>query len=150
MRTTPHRFKRARSIAAFTLIELMITMAIIGILAAIAFPSYQSYVTRTHRAAAKACLSEYSQFMERYYTTRMTYVGADAVGTWPVLGCTTDGNLNQSYAIEADGAFAQGTYRIRARPIGVQATRDAQCGTLALNNSGQRFVTGASGVSYCW
>ena len=63
-----------------------ITVTIVAILAAIAYPSYQSHVTSTHRSAAKACLSEYAQFMERYYTTNFTYDGAA-----PALACSVDG-----------------------------------------------------------
>jgi len=128
----------------FTLIELMIVVTIIGILAAIAFPAYTSYTTRTHRAAARACVSEAAQFMERYYTTGLTYVGAA-----PALGCQTEGGLNTWYTITAD-TLAQNTYRLVATPIGAQATRDKTCGTLTVDQAGDRTESGTGDVTECW
>lgn len=127
----------------FTLIELMITVAIVAILAAIAYPSYQNHVLRTHRAAAKACLSEYGQFMERYYTTNMSYVDADAGGP---PGCASEGGLDQRYTIALVGEPTRSTYLLRATAIGPQA-KDAKCATMTLNQAGHRDATD---VAACW
>ncbi len=59
----------------FTLIEVMIVVVIVAILAAVAMTSYQGSILRTRRSAAQACLQQQAQFIERYYTTHMTYLG---------------------------------------------------------------------------
>lgn len=146
----------------FTLMELMIVVAIIAILAAIAVPTYVTYITKTRRTAATACLSEYANYMERYYTTNLRY-DQDTSAT-PVantisnatLGCgaTTQTGDYYTYQFASTPALSQSTYKILAVPQGVQASRDTQCGTLAIDQSGQRFyqstLTDATGLSTCW
>lgn len=133
-----------RAPAGVTLIELMVVVAIVGILTAIAYPSYQRHVARTNRGAAAACLSQYAQFMERYYTTNLTYVGAA-----PVLGCRQENNLDRRYTFAVSN-LAQGTYRLQATPIALQASVDARCGALILDQTGTRTVSGTAVVTECW
>lgn len=131
--------------AGFTLIELMITVAIIAILAAIAYPSYQNHVTKTRRNAGAACLMEAAQFMERYYTTHMTYADASLPGTQ----CMNE--ISDHYTIQLSGAPTASAYTLQAVPKGVQASRDTKCKTLGLNQAGTKSEGGsASDASECW
>jgi len=128
----------------FTLIELMIAVAIIAVLAAIAFPAYTDYTTKTRRAAATACLTELAQFMERYYTTNMSY--DDAV--LPDTTCVQDLSQFYTFAFAADPTAS--AYTIEAEPLGVQASNDDKCGTLSLNQTGGQSVSGTGTVAECW
>lgn len=144
----------------FTLIELMIVVAIIAILAAIAYPTYTSYVTKTRRAAATACLSQYANYMERYYTTNLRYDqdSAGIANSLPVLDCASVAQTGDSYsyAFAANPALSQATYKILATPIAgsAQASRDTSCAVLGIDQSGQRFYKSTSsdqaGLSTCW
>jgi type IV pilus assembly protein PilE len=133
-----------KTMAGVTLIELMVVMVIIAILTAIAVPAYQSHVTKTNRSAAKSCLSEYAQYMERYYTTNLKYAGAA-----PSPGCKSDSNLSTRYTF-ATSNLTQKTYTVTATPIGVQAERDTQCAVLGMNQDGTPSATGSGGRAFCW
>lgn len=134
----------------FSLIELMVVVAIIGIIAVIAVPAYQNNIVKTKRKAAEACLSQYANYMERYYTTNLTYVGVPTNVNGSIgLDCETDSNLNTSYTFTIP-AMAASTYTVQATPIGSQASRDAGCGNLTIDQTGTRGVSGSSSVNNCW
>lgn len=120
----------------FTLIELVIAIAIVGILTAIAVPSYQEYVRKSNRKAAAACLLEQAQRAERYYTTNLTYVGLPA----PAGGCTVD--LAARYTFPAATAVDVRTYTLSANAIGDQAN-DSKCLNLGINQTGTKTVSGS-------
>ena len=142
----PFRSVQRRTQAGFTLVEMVIVVLIIGVLASIAYPAYQNSVVKTRRNAAKACLSEASGFMERFYTTStLSYVGGDAA--WP--GCTAGNDVNNHYTVRITVANPR-SYTINATPRGLQLAKDTDCGALGLDNIGNKTVTGSKPVDYCW
>lgn len=125
--------------AGFTLIELMIVVAIIAILASIAYASYQSFIIKSRRSAAQTCLMESAQLMERYYTTKLTYLAAPS----PAGACITE--LNGFYAFSFSGTPDATSYTLRAVP---DASRqpDTKCGTMTVNHTGAKTAS----ASDCW
>lgn len=134
--------QKIRQITGFTLIELMITVAIVGILAAIAYPSYQDSVRKSWRANAASCLMELAQGMERRFTGSSSYAGA----TLPSSGCPTEGGMTDRYGFSFAVAPTANTFTLRAVPVGPQA--NDPCGTLTITQTGQKGSAGT--VSDCW
>jgi type IV pilus assembly protein PilE len=144
-RAAPRPYGALRE-AGFTLIELMIVCAVIAILAAIAYPSYVNQIVKTNRRAAEACLSEYSNYMERYYTTNLNY--ATTTAALPLMDCAASSQTGQNYKYGL--AVATSTaYTLQATPISAQqVSKDAQCGTLTLDQTGTRSTS--TNNSTCW
>jgi type IV pilus assembly protein PilE len=126
----------------FTLIELLVTVAIIAILSTIALTSYRAQVIKSRRAAAAVCLQERAQFMERYFSTRLSYIDAE------LRQC--DENVSEYYTI----AFSEGptarAFTLSATPEGSQETDDTKCATLTVNEQGTRTSSGSGTLAECW
>jgi type IV pilus assembly protein PilE len=154
----------ARGTGGFTLIELLVAVAIVAILAAIAVPSYQAYVVRGKRAAAKAGLLQVAQAMERYYTANGSYLNAGAIPLAAIAGTATcvaqapaDGAA-PTYCISG-APTASGGFLLSATPCGNGALctatanntfTDAACNVLTLDNTGIKGITGTATVNECW
>lgn len=131
--------------AGFTLVELLVAVAVVGILVSLAMASYEFAMVKARRAAAQGCLVEAAQALERHYTLQFTYVGAAAP--------TCSADVTGHYAVGFDaGEPTQSTFRLRAVPQGAQAASDTTCGTLSLDHTGVRLAgAGDAGtVEACW
>ncbi len=147
-----------RNERGFTLIELMIVVAIIGILAAIAVPQYNDYITRSRRTDGQGTLLQIAQQLERCYTQYSAYNNSNcklangdgaltSVATLLASGKTSD---EEYYKITAkDKALSASAFTLTATPQGAQATNDDDCMALTLTHLGVQGATGAD-TSKCW
>lgn len=164
MTAPPLTFMRARA-HGFTLIELMIAVVVIGILAALAYPSYTEYVARGHRAQLKTQLQAAQQWMERYYSERYFYGAAlnstDAppafanqqFATSPPSGegavrydlSVTPTNTGQGYEITATRAGL-----MTNDPCGDPVVNHLGVKSLVEDSRGDRYADDAAAVAECW
>ena len=136
---------------AFTLIELMVVVVIVGLLAAIAYPSYVNQIRKGRRADAQAALYGFAQAMERYYTTSHDYsvasLGSDGVfpELWPI------DREHKFFTLAIDATTTQTYYKLSARAIAGTAQIKDACPDLWLDSLGN---TGAEKqgvvVESCW
>jgi type IV pilus assembly protein PilE len=148
--------KSHTSARGFTLIELMIVVAIIGLITAIALPSYKNSVAKARRAEARGQLLEAAQYMQRFYSQNdsfaTTRAGAavvipTAIATVPKTAATaTVATYNISFTVTPTiAAFTLTAVPRAAGPMGSD-----KCGSFFLDQTGRRSVSGTLGTDSCW
>ena len=143
-----------------TLIELMIVVAIIAIITAVAYPSYQDHIRKARRTEGKSALLKALQLQERFYTAEQTYTlnlvplfGAAAA---PVRSGENPATGNYEITAEEDpgvGKDLKTGVLLRAKPVA--PFTDAECGELTITTTGTRTASGTKGTDsttpgFCW
>jgi type IV pilus assembly protein PilE len=130
----------AHWVRGFTLIELVITVAVVAILTMIALPSYQEYVRRSTRSEAQAYLLNVATRQQQFLLDTRSYSG-----TLAALGVPVSDRVNNGYTLTLNVvAGPPATFTITAAPKGGQASE--KCGTLTINQAGTRTAA----TSGCW
>ncbi len=136
--------------SGFTLIELMITVAVVAILAAIAIPSYSDYVVRSRRNDVRISLAQSAQWLERFRAeNRGSYTGAALQAGTTVSPARGAAMYDIAVAVDATGA----TYQLTATPRAGSTMASDACATYTLASDGQRTAAGVSSgdlFEKCW
>ena len=148
MRTSPYPLHEGvlRRSRGFTLIELMIVVAVVAILASIALPMYQDQVRKGRRADAMAQLLTLAQAYERFYTSNNTYAGFWATVPPGQRQSPTQGTA--FYALTSNEGVT--TFVITATPLATGGQDADRCGALSINQAGLRTEAGPASIEECW
>ena len=138
-----------RHAAGVTLLEIIIVMAIVGILAVVAVPSYQEGVRKSRRVDAMEPLMELAALQEKFFARTGTYTVEISAGSGLGYGSTTSPEGDYALAASActGGTIAQ-CYRLTATPQNDQVN-DTRCGTFTLDSRAGKSASGADGAN-CW
>lgn len=145
----------------FTLVEVVVTVAIVALLATVAVPSYRNYVLRTNRTVAKSALVDLAARQETYfvnykrYATSLSALSLSAYLSKDGSTASTQGSAiyqlsvaAHSTSCPASGTASATSYTVLATPVGTVQTKDTTCGTLCLTSTGIRKASGSA--TDCW
>jgi type IV pilus assembly protein PilE len=128
----------------FQLLELLIVIAIIGILATLNMPIYSTYLVKAKRLAAETSLAKLALALETYQINHQTFEGV-SFAKLKMSPLTRDGAYQLSFS-----HLNRANYLMIAEPIGQQAEADRACGELHLSANGEKSITGNGRIADCW
>ncbi|MEQ5873997.1 MULTISPECIES: type IV pilin protein [unclassified Pseudoalteromonas] len=135
---------KKKNLKGFTLIELMIAVAILGIIASIAIPSYFEHVKRTARTEAITSLLDAANKQEQYFVDNREYTTSlSALG----VAETTENNF---YKLKATVNNNAGTFELEATPVSGPPLQDSECTKLIITDTGLKKSQGSADSSTCW
>lgn len=137
----------------FTLIELMITVAIVAILASVAYPSYRGFMLKSKRAEARTALADFLQQQERFMTQRNTYSPvaiAPGDATVPFKTFAGDKRETTPYLLGTAACGSGVGFNLCVRVIAVPQHADPEAGTLWIESTGARGCDGGTKPAVCW
>lgn len=137
--------------SGFTLIELMVTVAIAAILATIAFPSYNEQMRKTRRATARQEMMDLATAQERFYTNCNRFAATldGAQNSCAGLGRATATVTSDGGYYQISMAATATTYTLTATPQ-LSQTADLGCANLSLTEAGVKGASGTLGPAACW
>lgn len=141
--TRPKQTLRGSKAVGFTLIELMIAVAIVAILAAIAYPSYIEHLTKSRRASAQAFMTDAASRQQQYLLDARTYAVGD--GALVALNLSVPPDIAAFYTVTVAPTTATSppSFRLIATPVG--GTSQASDGVLELDQTGHKTRAGNAG-----
>ena len=156
---------RLPRLAGFTLVELMVVVAIATILLAVAVPSYMSYIRQSRRTEARTAVLDLAGREERFfstngaaYSTTAAQLGYTGLGATSPIGSgyyyltvCAPADANCTAGLGMPNPPAAPSYTVVATPVATQTqVNDAQCTAFAVDSTGQQWATGTGGTAYCW
>ncbi|MCC7488389.1 MAG: prepilin-type N-terminal cleavage/methylation domain-containing protein [Gammaproteobacteria bacterium] len=143
-----------RQHSGYTLMELLVTVAIVGILTAVAVPSYRQYTLRAKRTDATTALLRLAAMQERFYIQNNTYASADLMDDAPPAGLGIAGTERGYYALDIQSNDLTTGYTATATvDAGGEQADDSDCATFSVTAQGLRSATdsgGADNTDRCW
>ena len=136
-----HKINIMKKAIGFTLLELLIAIAVIGIIASVAYPSYIDNISRANRTEAQRELLKLASLQEQYFIDHREYT-ADMTK----LGVASDPYITDSGLYSIDAVIVGVTYTLKATAKGSQISNDASCLTLSVTDTGKKTATSSN----CW